>query len=86
MLEAYERKKTKYETLRSECEEKGWSCHVLPIEVGCRGFVGHTTISFLTKLGLPGRPRKTVTLRLQVAAEHASSWIWSKARKLSFNR
>ena len=86
MLEAYERKKTKYETLRSECEEKGWSCHVLPIEVGCRGFVGHTTISFLTKLGLSSRPRKTVTLRLQVAAEHASSWIWSKARKLSFNR
>ena len=27
-----------YETLRADCVEKGWICHVIPIEVGCRGF------------------------------------------------
>ena len=29
---------------------KGWICHVIPIEVGCRGFLGHSVISFLSKI------------------------------------
>ena len=82
MEEAFERKKERYENLRAECEEKGWSCRVLPIEVGCRGFVGYSTIAYLTKLGLASRTRKTTTVQLQKAAEEASSWIWSRARNL----
>ena len=39
--EAHERKKNRYESLRADCVEKGWICHVIPIEVGCRGFIGH---------------------------------------------
>lgn len=83
MEAAFERKKTRYETLRADCEERGWSCHVLPIEVGCRGFIGHTMITYLCKIGLTNRARKSATQRLQTAAEQASSWIWSKVRKLS---
>ena len=36
--EAHERKKNRYETLRADCVEKCWICHVIPIEVGCRVF------------------------------------------------
>ena len=43
---ALERKKNRYETLRADCVEKGWICHVISIEVGCRGFLDHSVISF----------------------------------------
>jgi hypothetical protein len=81
MEEAFERKKLRYENLRAECEEKGWKCQVMPIEVGCRGFIGRTTASYLTRLGLTSRARRGVIRRLQVAAERASGWIWSVVRK-----
>ena len=53
----------------------------MPIEVGCRGFTGRTTTSYLTRLGLTNRARRRATQQLQTAAERASSWIWSKVRK-----
>ena len=68
----------RYETLRADCVEKGWICHVIPIEVGCRGFLGHSVISFLSKIGITGRSLKVASNRLQTAAKYASSWIWSK--------
>ena len=43
--EAHQRKKNRYKTLRADSVEKGLLCHV--IEVGCRGFLGHSVISFL---------------------------------------
>ena len=52
----------------------------MPIEVGCRGFIGRTT-SYLTRLGLTNRARPRATQQLQTAAERASIWIWSKVRK-----
>ena len=81
--EAHERKKNRYETLRADCVEKGWIFHVIPIEVGCRGFIGHSVISFLSKIGITGRSLKVASNRLQTTARYASSWIWSKARKFS---
>ena len=64
-----------------ECEDKGWASQVMPIEVGCRGFAGRTTTSYLTRLGLTNRARRRATQQLQTAAEKASSWIRSKVRK-----
>ena len=58
------------------------ACHVIPIEVGCRGFLGHSVISFLSKIGITGRSVKSSN-RLQTTARYALSWIWSKARKFS---
>ena len=78
--EAHEWKKNRHETLRANCVEKGWIYHVIPIEVGCRRFLGHSVISFLSKIGIPGRSLKVASNRLQIAAQYASSWIWSKAR------
>ena len=76
----HERKKNRYETLRADCVEKSWICHVIPIEVGCRGFLEHSVISFLSKIGITGRSLKVVSNHLQTAAQYASSWISSKAR------
>ena len=81
MEEDFERKKLRYENLRMECEDKGWACQVMPIKVGCRGFIGWTTTSYLTSLGLTNRGRRRATQQLQTAAERTSSWIWSKVRK-----
>ena len=65
---------------KKNCMEKGWICHVIPIEVGCRGFLGHSVISFLSKIGITGRSLKVTSNRLQTAVQYASSWIWSKVR------
>ena len=77
--EAHERKKNRYETLRADCVEKGWICHVIPIEAGC-DFIGHSVFSFLSKIGITGYSLKVASSRLQTPAQYASSWIWSKAR------
>ena len=77
--EAHERKKNRNETLRADCMEKGWIYHVIPIEVDCRGFLGHSVISFLSKIGITRRSLKVASNRLQTAVQYASSWIWSKA-------
>ena len=55
----------------------GWICHVIPLEVGCRG---HSVISFVSKKGITGRSLKVASNHLQIAAQYASSLIWSKAR------
>ena len=78
--EAHERKTNRYETLHADCMGKGWICHVIPIEVGCRGFIGHSVISFLSKIGFTASSLEVASNRLQTAAQYASSWIWSKAR------
>ena len=65
--------------LRADRVEKVWICHVIPIEVGCRGFLGHIVISFLSKIGITGCSLKVASNRLQTAAQYASSLIWSKA-------
>ena len=53
---------------------------MIPIEVDCRSFLGHSVILFLSKIGITGRSLKVAANRLQITAQYASSWIWSKAR------
>ena len=57
--------------------------YVIPIEVGCHGFLGHSVILFLSKIGITGHSLKVASNRLQATEQYASSWIWSKARKFS---
>lgn len=45
----YERSFTRYEELRAECEEKGWWCEVIALEVGCRGFANRPTTKLSSK-------------------------------------
>ena len=65
---------------RADCVKKGWICHVIPIEVGCRGFLGHSVISFLTKIGITVHSLKVASNHLQTTAQYALRWIWSKVR------
>ena len=69
--EAHERKKNHYKTLPADWMEKGWICHVIPIEAGCRGFIGHSVISFLSKIGITSRSLKVASNRLQTVAQYA---------------
>ena len=57
--EAFERKKLKYSDLCDSCREKGWSVWCYPVEVGCCGFVGTSTIRALRlrQIGLTGKER-----------------------------
>ena len=78
MEEACESRKLCYENLCIKCEDKGWACQLMPIEVGFDGFIGLST----TRLGLTtNRARWRATQQLQSGVERASSWIWSKVRK-----
>ena len=76
---AHERKLTRYEDLRITCEERGWRCKVLPVEVGARGFVAHSTIKYLSAIGLQANSRRRVVKDVQTAAETASAWIWQSS-------
>ena len=80
MQEANERKKTKYAPLMTECAGKQWQVHCLPFEVGCHGFVGTSLMTFLHKLGITHRERKSVCKAQSDAALRASTWIWAKHR------
>ena len=75
---AFERKLARYTELKGLCEDRGWICHVYPIEVGCRGFVGSSTVRFLSDIGVTTAARKPILKQLQEAAESASAWIWKK--------
>ena len=73
---AYERKAARYSDLKGQCEDKGWQCFVMPIEVGCRGFVGRSVLSFFKRVGLRPKATREVVKSLQEAAESSSAWIW----------
>ena len=68
--------------MRTHCVEKGWIGHVIPIVVGYRGFIGHSVISFLSKIGITGRSLKVASNRLLTTMQYASSWIWSGEKSL----
>ena len=74
---AHERKATKYHDLKNQIEDDGWKCHVYPVEVGCRGFVGQSTVKFLNAIGVAPRIRQATIRKLQEIAETASVWIWN---------
>ena len=77
--EVHERKKNRYETLRADCKEKGWICHVIHIKVSCRGFLGHPVISFLLKIRITGRSLKVASNRLQTTAHmHQVGFGWKR--------
>ncbi|KAK0145691.1 hypothetical protein N1851_015413 [Merluccius polli] len=69
MEEAFERKRAKYEELKTRCN---------PIEVGCRGFAGQSLCRALRLLGIRGLHNKKAIKNITDAAEKASRWLWIK--------
>ncbi|KAK0130886.1 hypothetical protein N1851_034431 [Merluccius polli] len=53
--EAYERKRLKYSDKATEAEQRGWHAQVIPVEVGCRGFVATSTTMLLKGMGVRGQ-------------------------------
>jgi hypothetical protein len=76
--EAHERKLSKYQQLVDDCRMNGWKSWCLPVEVGCRGFIGKSLWQALRLLGITGKSRKCIIGEVSREAEKASKWIWSK--------
>ena len=50
---------------------------MLPVEVGCRGFVARSTMSYLDSIGLRKDSRAVIS-KLEREAKNDSSWIWQR--------
>ena len=77
---AYERRLCRYEEVREVCDDRGWMCDVLPVEVGCWGFVAKSMLKYLKMIGASSKQVKNTVTQLQEAAEIASLWIWRQRR------
>ncbi|MGH0175289.1 UNVERIFIED_CONTAM: hypothetical protein FKN15_069979 [Acipenser sinensis] len=78
--EAYERKKLRYAQLATEAEQRGWRVRVYPVEVGCRGFVAHSTTRFLRDVGFSGQELRRTVKNLPEAAKRSSNWLWLRRK------
>lgn len=78
IVEAFQRKIAKYHGVLEECWRQGWWSHCYPIEVGCRGFTGHSLYRAYTLLGMSGPLRRTAIQTAREAAERDSWWLWIK--------
>lgn len=74
--EANERKRAKYSELTSECRDNGWKARCEPVEIGCRGFAGHSLQRVFKLLGIRGLQSRRATKNILEAAEKASRWLW----------
>ena len=75
---AYERKLCWYEELREVCDDHGWMCDVLPVEVDCSGL--WQSLKYLKIIRASSKQVKNAVTQLQEAAEIASLWIWRQRR------
>ena len=74
--EANERKRAKYSELTAECRSNGWKARCEPVEIGCRGFAGHSLQRVFKLLGVRGLQLRKATKNILEAAEKASRWLW----------
>ena len=70
------RKNIRYEDLVNGCRRAGWIAHLLPIEVGARGFVGKSTFNCLTRFGLVGLDRQRLIRKLSSVSARCSYTIY----------
>ena len=75
---AHERRALRYAEVAANARTNGWNAKVLPVEVGCRGFVGHSARRCLYKLTGPAKE----TQRLGGTAMKSSDWIWHNRENL----
>lgn len=71
---------TGYTELAADATQRGWNAKVWPVEVGCRGFVGSSTIRLLKELGIHGQALRQTVRAVSQAAERGSQWIWIKRK------
>ncbi len=71
-------KRMKYQHLVSDIKSQGWTVHIFPFELGCRGFATNSLYKFLSRLGSNSHLRKCPKSRTAEAASRGSAWVWSK--------
>lgn len=72
---ANERKREKNQELVERCQQNGWKTYIDPLEMGCKGFVGHSLSKALSKIGIVGAAKKKVLKESSDAAKEGSRWI-----------
>lgn len=80
MEAANERKRAKYADLVEDCREAGWKATMCPVEVGCRGFVGSSTVRLLHDMGCTGAGCRKAIKELAEEAEKGSFWLWLRRK------
>ncbi|XP_047436657.1 uncharacterized protein LOC125005378 [Mugil cephalus] len=78
--EAYERKQLKYADVAAEAEQRGWRTQVLPVEVGCRGFVATSTTKLLKRMGVRGQCSAKPSSHCQKLQSEAATGFGSRER------
>ena len=74
--ESHELKLDRYCSLKMKCEDNGWSCYNLAVEVGARGQVAESLIKAATMIGMRGRALKKLIRDVGREAAHCSRWIY----------
>jgi len=73
---AHAEKAAKYEVLREAAAGQGWTLKVWPIEVGCRGFVGLSTMKVIRAFRFPRSKQSLIKQQLECVTRRASYFIW----------
>ena len=53
----------------------------MPVEVGTRGFAGHSVWRALGQLGICGKERSSAIKKITKSAELSSNWLWLNREK-----
>ena len=83
---AHELKLDRYSELQVECQENGWSCYNMAVEVGARGVVAESMKKAATAIGMTGRALKKLVKDVGEEACHCSKWIYWLSGKSEWER
>lgn len=74
------RKWVQYPEMANDAYQQGWKASVLPVEVGCRGFVATSTVKLLKDLGIHGHTLRQTIRKAADTAEYCSRWLWLRRK------
>ena len=83
---AHELKLERYSELQVECQENGWSCYNMAVEVGARGVVAESLIKAAAAIGMRGRAQKKLIRDVGMEACHCSKWLYWLCGKKEWDR
>ena len=85
MINAQIYKETRYSQLKSEILERSWSVSLMTIEVGVRGFVGHSLPKCLSLLGFSRSTSNKLCKTVSLVSAKCSYAIYLASNSLSWD-
>ena len=73
---AHQDKLDRYVNLQADCQNNGWSCFNLAVEVGARGLVAESLSRAATMIGIRGRALRKFIREVGEESAHCSRWIY----------